>query len=46
MVDLIADTAPYDFMIYFKNDVHPVMANAGDRGWGIGQIGKKVAGFS
>lgn len=31
MVDLINTTAPYGFLIYFRNDVHPVMANAGDR---------------
>ena len=30
MVDLIDASAPYSFLIYFRNDVHPVMANAGD----------------
>ena len=31
MERLIADTAPYGFLIYFRNEVHPVMALAGDR---------------
>ena len=30
MVDLIDATAPYSFLIYYREDVHPVMANAGD----------------
>jgi uncharacterized protein (DUF302 family) len=30
MLDLIADCAPYGFLIYFRNDVHPVMQLAGD----------------
>ena len=30
MLDLIADSAPYGFLIYFRNDVHPVMQLAGD----------------
>ncbi len=30
MLDLIADSAPYGFLIYFQNDVHPVMQLAGD----------------
>ena len=30
MVDLIDAAAPYGFLIYFKNDVHRVMASAGD----------------
>jgi hypothetical protein len=30
MVELVDSAAPYGFMIYFKNDVHPVMAAAGD----------------
>jgi hypothetical protein len=30
MVDLVGATAPYGFLIYFKNDVRPVMAAAGD----------------
>ena len=29
MVDLMQAAAPHSFFIYFKNDVHPVMANAG-----------------
>jgi uncharacterized protein (DUF302 family) len=31
MVDMINATAPHGFLIYFKNDVHPVMASAGDK---------------
>jgi hypothetical protein len=31
MVELIDRSAPYGFLIYFRNDVHPVMALAGDR---------------
>jgi uncharacterized protein (DUF302 family) len=30
MVDLIDAAAPYGFLIYFRNDEHPVMTNAGD----------------
>jgi uncharacterized protein (DUF302 family) len=30
MVDLIDATAPYSFLIYYREDVHPVMTNAGD----------------
>jgi uncharacterized protein (DUF302 family) len=30
MIDLIDATAPHGFLIYFRNDVHPVMALAGD----------------
>lgn len=30
MTDLIDATAPHGFLIYFRNDVHPVMALAGD----------------
>jgi uncharacterized protein (DUF302 family) len=30
MVELIDSVAPHGFLIYFKNDVHPVMSNAGD----------------
>jgi uncharacterized protein (DUF302 family) len=30
MVDLMEEAAPHSFFIYFRNDVHPVMANAGD----------------
>jgi uncharacterized protein (DUF302 family) len=30
MVDLIERSAPHGFLIYFRNDVHPVMALAGD----------------
>jgi uncharacterized protein (DUF302 family) len=30
MVELIDSVAPNGFLIYFKNDVHAVMANAGD----------------
>jgi uncharacterized protein (DUF302 family) len=30
MVDLIDTTAPYSFLIYHREDVHPVMTNAGD----------------
>ncbi len=29
MVDLMQAAAPHSFFIYFRNDVHPVMANAG-----------------
>ena len=29
MVEMIDDAAPHGFLIYFKNDVHAVMANAG-----------------
>src|ERR1700751_4165789 len=29
MVDLIERSAPHGFLIYFRNDVHPVMALAG-----------------
>ncbi len=31
MVELIGRSAPHGFLIYFRNDVHPVMALAGDR---------------
>jgi uncharacterized protein (DUF302 family) len=31
MVKLIERSAPYGFLIYFRNDVHPVMALAGDK---------------
>lgn len=30
MVDLIERSAPHGFLIYFRNDLHPVMALAGD----------------
>jgi len=30
MLDLIEASAPHGFLIYFRNDVHPVMALAGD----------------
>jgi uncharacterized protein (DUF302 family) len=30
MVALTQAAAPHSFFIYFKNDIHPVMANAGD----------------
>lgn len=30
MLELIERSAPYGFLIYFRNDVHPVMALAGD----------------
>ena len=30
MEQLIANSAPHGFLIYFKNDVHPVMQLAGD----------------
>ncbi len=30
MVELIDAAAPHGFVIYFRNDVHPVMALAGD----------------
>jgi uncharacterized protein (DUF302 family) len=30
MVEFVDSVAPLGFLIYFKNDVHPVMANAGD----------------
>lgn len=31
MERLIGDAAPFGFLIYFRNEVHPVMALAGDR---------------
>jgi hypothetical protein len=31
MVDLVAEMAPFGFLIYFKNGVHPVMTNARDK---------------
>jgi Domain of unknown function DUF302 len=31
MLDLIADSAPHGFLIYWRNDVHPVMQLAGDQ---------------
>jgi hypothetical protein len=31
MVELIDRHAPYGFLVYFRNDVHPVMLAAGDR---------------
>ena len=31
MIDLVADHAPYGFLIYWRNDVRPVMALAGDQ---------------
>jgi uncharacterized protein (DUF302 family) len=30
MIGLIADSAPHGFLIYWRNDVHPVMGLAGD----------------
>jgi Domain of unknown function DUF302 len=30
MLDLVADSAPHGFLIYWRNDVHPVMQLAGD----------------
>jgi uncharacterized protein (DUF302 family) len=30
MLKLIAESAPYGFLIYFRNDLHPVMQLAGD----------------
>jgi uncharacterized protein (DUF302 family) len=30
MVDLIERSAPHGFLVYFRNDVHPVMTLAGD----------------
>ena len=30
MVELIERSAPHGFLVYFRNDVHPVMALAGD----------------
>jgi uncharacterized protein DUF302 len=30
MLELIAESAPYGFLIYFRNDLHPVMQLAGD----------------
>ena len=38
MVDLIEVAAPHGFMIYFKNDVHPVMAKAGDTADGVAYL--------
>ena len=31
MLDLVADSAPHGFLIYWRNDVHPVMQLAGDQ---------------
>jgi uncharacterized protein (DUF302 family) len=31
MVELIERSAPHGFLIYFRNEIHPVMALAGDR---------------
>jgi Domain of unknown function DUF302 len=31
MVELIERSAPHGFLVYFRNEVHPVMALAGDR---------------
>src|SRR5580658_8326984 len=30
MLEFIAESAPYGFLIYFRNDLHPVMQLAGD----------------
>jgi hypothetical protein len=30
MLELIAESAPHGFLIYFRNDLHPVMQLAGD----------------
>src|SRR5262245_38752639 len=30
MVELVDSVAPHGFVIYFKSDLHPLMANAGD----------------
>jgi hypothetical protein len=30
MLELVADSAPYGFLLYWRNDVHPVMRLAGD----------------
>ena len=31
MLELIETSAPHGFLVYFRNDVHPVMSLAGDR---------------
>jgi hypothetical protein len=38
MNDLIASTAPFGFLIYWKNDVHSVMRLAGDTAKGISYL--------
>ena len=38
MLDLVATAAPYGFLIYFKNDVDPVVRLAGDRASGVAYL--------
>jgi uncharacterized protein (DUF302 family) len=38
MVELINAAAPHGFLIYFKNDVHPVMLSAGNTSDCIGYL--------
>ena len=38
MVDLVAAAAPHGFLIYFKNDVDPVVRLAGDRASGVAYL--------
>jgi hypothetical protein len=38
MVDLMQAAAPHSFFIYFRNDIHPVMVNAGDTNDCVGYL--------
>jgi hypothetical protein len=38
MVDLVAAAAPHGFLIYFKNDVDPLVRLAGDRASGVAYL--------
>ena len=38
MLDLVAAAAPHGFLIYFKNDVGPVVRLAGDRASGVAYL--------
>jgi hypothetical protein len=38
MLDLVAAAAPHGFLVYFKNDVSPVVRLAGDRASGVAYL--------
>jgi Domain of unknown function DUF302 len=38
MLELIAESAPHGFLMYFRNDLHPVMQLAGDTADGVAYL--------
>jgi hypothetical protein len=47
MLDLVAAAAPHGFLIYFENDVDPVVRLAGDRASGVAYLmGNHTRGVS